>query len=188
MVPSVPGGSCGLRIPRMGVRPAGSYRYIATVALLRNYNFHLLDDCAAPAILSCDGNRMAAAPQRLREVLERAVGVYIGHRLAVDDQRRARLGAPADLHYVTMQLGVANFQHHLLALALCRERKLERIARRTDVFQRIRSHNVPEIIARVEAAYIHRGPRQLSVLHNAREHGRRADTNLVAYRFRHRLP
>src|SRR5712692_4497412 len=117
MVPSVPGGSCGLRMPRIGGRcPAGPPGCIAPVALLRNYNFHALDRCAAPAILSRDGNRMAAAAQRLRKVLKRAVGVYVRHRLTVDDQRRARLGAPADLHYVTMQLGVADFQQHLLAL------------------------------------------------------------------------
>src|SRR5467141_3297082 len=102
MVPSVPDRSHGSRMPRTGVRPADSYRYIAPVTPLRNYNFQVLDDCAAPAILSCNGNRVAAAPQRLREVFERAVGVYIGHRLTVDDQRRARLGAPDDLHYVTM--------------------------------------------------------------------------------------
>src|SRR6266853_4143883 len=153
MVPSVPGGSCGLRMPRIGGRcPAGPPGCIAPVALLRNYNFHALDRCAAPAILSRDGNRMAAAAQRLRKVLKRAVGMYVRHRLTVDDQRRARLGAPADLHYVTMQFGVADFQHHLLALALCRERKLERIACRADVFLRIRSQYVPEIIARVEPA------------------------------------
>src|ERR1700674_1734903 len=98
---------------------------MAPVALLGNYNFHTLDGSATPAILSCHGNRMAAAPPRFREVLERAVRVYIRHRLTIDDQRRTRLGAPADLHYVTMQLGGADFQHHLLALALCRECKLE---------------------------------------------------------------
>src|SRR5882762_6127500 len=152
MVPSVPDAPCGLRMPRIGARPAGPTAWFSPAALLRNYNFHTLDDCAAPAILSSHGNVMAAAPQRLREVFERAVGVYIRHRLTVDDQRRARLGAPADLHYVTMQFGVADFQHHLLALALCRERKLERIACRADVFLRIRSQYVPEIIARVEPA------------------------------------
>src|ERR1700682_2105427 len=102
MIPSVPSCSCGLRIPHLGVRPAGHSGYMAPVALLGNYNFHTLDGSATPAILSREGNRMAAAPQRLREVLERAVGVDIRHRLTIDDQRRTRLGAPADLHYVTM--------------------------------------------------------------------------------------
>src|SRR5258706_3050119 len=158
MVPSVPDTSRGLRMPRIGVRPAGLSACISPFALLRNYNFHTLDDCAAPAILSRNGNRMAAAPQRLREVFERAVGAYIRHRLTVDDQRRARLGAPADLHYVTMQFGVADFQHHLLALALCRERKLERITCRTDVFLIIRRLNVPEIVTLVAASNFDREP------------------------------
>src|SRR5260221_398481 len=108
--------------------------------------------------------------------------------VTVDDQRRAWLGATADFHYVTMQLGGPDFQHHLLALALCRECKLERVACRTDVLLRIRGHHVPEVVARVESGYIRRSPRQLPVLHDAGEHRRRADSNLVAHRALHRLP
>src|ERR1700738_4076512 len=129
--------------------------------VLRNYNFHTLDRDSAPAILSGDGNRLAATAERRCEVFERAVRVYIGHRFTIDDKCRAWLGVPADLHYVTMQLRGPDFQHHFLALALCRECKLERVARRADMLLRIRGHHVPEVIARIKPADIHRGSRQL---------------------------
>src|ERR1700737_407743 len=79
-------------------------------------------------------------PRRLRKIFERAVGVYIRDGLAVNDQRRAWLGASADLHYVTMQFGGANFQQHFLALPLRPRRNLKGVACRADVLLPIRSH------------------------------------------------
>src|SRR6266404_3891452 len=106
MFPSVPGSPavCGCRGLEAAVR-------------LRNHAFHASNCCAAPTILSGDYIRLASAYQNLRKIFERTVGMYIRNRFAVDNQRRAGLGTPADLYHVTMQFRTSYFQHHVLALA-----------------------------------------------------------------------
>src|SRR5262249_44781917 len=95
------------------------------VARSRNYNFHAFDCGSASAVLPRDSNRVTAASQGLRKIFKRPVGMYVGHGLTIDDESRARFRASADLHNITTQLSAADFQNHVLSLALCRERKLE---------------------------------------------------------------
>src|SRR5579871_6817747 len=198
MLPSVPNRSGGLRIPpgpaqcpdfplwRFPRRTSSMLRPPARSS--GDYNLDALDRRPAPPVLAGEDDRLRAPAEGGREILERAVRLYIGNLLAINDQCRARLRTSGDLYHVTMQLSAADFKEHLLALALCRERKLERIARRAHPLLGICSEDIPEVVARVKSGDFSGRGRQLAVLDNPRKHRGGADAQLVADRLRYRLP
>src|SRR5580704_11630652 len=155
---------------------------------LWNHDLHALDGRPASPVLSGKDDGLAAPRQRSGKVLEHAVATYIGNLLAVDDERRAWLRAPGDLHHVTMQLGASDFQQHLLALALCRERKLEGIARSAYALLSVRGQDIPEVVSLIEPGDFHRGAGQLAVFHNSRKHRGSTDAQLITDCFRYRFP
>src|ERR1700732_242017 len=131
-----------------GVRPAQT----RSRRLLRHHNGHLLLRRASPAILSYHHNGMLARKKRLSKMPETAVRRDIGHRLTVDDQRGARLGAPDDFGDPPMELRAVNFEVHLLGLALRHQSELERLADFARLLLGVRGRDVPEIISRIEPA------------------------------------
>src|SRR5271169_5475353 len=121
------------------------------VARSWNHDLDALDRRAPPPVLSGEDDGLAAPRQRGRKILECAVTLYVRDLFAINDERRAWLGAPGDLHHVTMQLGTSDFQQHLLALALCRERKLKGITRGAHTLLLIRGQDIPKVVALIEA-------------------------------------
>src|SRR5690242_2586759 len=155
---------------------------------LRNHDRHALDGRTAPTILPGHHNLMTAARERLREITEMAVALNIRHRFPINNERRVGLGAPDQFHHVSMHFRAVHFQQHLLALALADQREFEGVARRALLLMRVNGGDVPIIVAGIEAAQIHAGPRDRLLGRDAREHRIRAHPQAVAYRLRDRQP
>ena len=114
---------------------------------LWNHDIHLFDSCTTSPILASDYDRVAAAIHRLREIPEMAIGTYVGHLFAIDDQRGARLGAADHLHDVAVQFRVVHFEQHFLLFTCNDKREFKRIALVAYVVFLIDRAHSPEIIA-----------------------------------------
>src|ERR1700719_1583365 len=96
--------------------------------LFWHHDGHLLLCGAAAAILSHDYDRMLTRFQRFSEVTEAALTTDAGHGLAIDNQRRAPFGLAKNFHHAPVQLGAADFQHHVLGATLCDESEFKGFA------------------------------------------------------------
>ena len=131
---------------------------------------------------------MLARVELFSEMSKAAIRPDIRHRLAVHDERGARLGAPDDLHDMPVKLRALNLQRHFLALALRHERELGCIARITGALLGVHRNDVPEIIAGLESGDIDARPRDPGLLHGFREHRRGAYAQYIRNRLGDRFP
>src|SRR5882724_891042 len=121
---------------------------------------HLLLCGAAAAILSHDHNRVLTRLQRFSEVPEATVTADAGHRLAIDNQRRARFRLAKNFHHAPVQLGTADLQHHLLGATLCDESEFKGFADFAGLLVDVGRDDIPEIISRIQATDFNRRSRQ----------------------------
>src|SRR3989442_1561457 len=178
-------------LPRTGgirPRPRDQRDLAAARPLLRYDDVHASRRRASPAVRSDHHNGMLARVELFSEMSEAAVRPDIRHRLAVHDERGARLGAPDDLHDMPVKLRALNLQRHLLGLALRHERELGRIAGIAGALLLIHCDNVPEIIAGLEPGDIDARPRNPRLLHCFREHRRGAYAQYIRNRLGDRFP
>ena len=96
--------------------------------LLRHHDGNLLFCRSAAPVRPDHHDGVLPRFQRLREMPEGPVRRNIRHRLAVDDQRRARLRLPDQFRHAPVNLRALDFQQHVLRLALRHQRELERLA------------------------------------------------------------
>src|SRR6266403_5619326 len=149
---------------------------------------HLLLRGAAAAILSHDYDRMLTRFQRLSEVTEAAVTADAGHRLAIDNQRRARFRLAKNFHYAPVQLGAADFQHHLLGATLCDDGEFKGFADFAGLLVDVGRDDIPEIISRIQATDFNGGSGQPDLLDHLGEHGGGANAQGVGDGVLHRFP
>src|SRR5713226_5882401 len=155
------GSGCSLVAPRPARPPRGGLARSGWRApRLRNHNRHALDHRASPAVLPGDDNRVAAAGQRLGEMPETPVVLNIGHRLPVDNQGCAGLGAADHLDNIAMQLRAIHLEQHLLALTLGHQGELVGFAGLARMFVRVNRRHVPEIVAGIEPRHFGAGARR----------------------------
>src|ERR1700747_2301471 len=114
--------------------------------LLRYHDGHLLCRCSSPAVLSNHDNSMLSGQQRLGKMVKRSIPCDVRHRLSVDDQRGARLGAAGDFNRVAHELRTLNLEEHILRLALRDQREFIRFAYVARRFPGARRGYVPEVV------------------------------------------
>src|SRR6266849_2378994 len=175
-----------LRTPRSAQSSAS---LPAVIPLFRNNDRYLLLRRPSPAVLPNNYNGMLPRLERHGEMPEAAVPRNVRHRLAVDDQCRARLGPPDNLRDAPMKLCPVNRQHHLLGLALRHQSEFEGLADFAGLLLGIGGDDVPKIVAGVESRQFRARSCHTALLGlDLGEHRGGADAQRIGHRVGHRLP